>query len=108
LHNNLSTPKYLDPLWKDTPPLLGRDGGVDPSVVELVVVGHVDIAYPCMQASYFFIMGLEGTGELVNIGVGSNGGVSFDGGGEAKCYNLGQSTELLLTEAHDGLGQARG
>ena len=91
--------------------MLGRDWGVNMPAVEFVVMGHVDI--PCMgpQTSYLTVLGLKchrqavdtlaGCGELL----GSDGGPSFNGGGETKGHHMGDLAELLLAEMDKGLGR---
>jgi len=114
LCNDLSTPQDLDPLGEYAPPLLGGDWCVDASLVELVVVGHIDVPGACPEVSYLAVPGFESRCQAVDVVsgfsdlLGGNVGPSFDGGGEAEGHGAGDFAEFLLTEADERLSQAGG
>jgi len=94
--------------------LLRGDWYVDASLVELVVVGHVDVPSAHPETSYFAVSGLESHHQAVDAVSGfsellsGNVGPSFDGGGEAKGHGAGDFGELFLVEADKCLSRARG
>jgi hypothetical protein len=92
--------------------LLGGDWRVDVSLIELIVVGHVDVPCACPEASYLAVSSLEGCRQTVDAVsgfgdlLGGDVGPSFDSGGEAEGHGAGDLAELLLTEADERLSQA--
>ena len=94
--------------------MLRGDWCVDASLVELVVVGHVDVPRACPEASYFAVSGLKSRRQAVDVVSGFSDllsgdvGPSFDGGSEAKGHGAGDFAELFFAEADECLSRARG
>jgi hypothetical protein len=89
--------------------LLRRDRGVNPPLVELVVVGHVDVACVCPQVSYLAVPCFEyhcqavdtlsGSGELL----GSNVCPPFNGVGKTEGHGSHDLAKFVFAEMNEGL-----
>ena len=114
LAQQLHHSQHLTPSCQHVPPLLRGDLGINASIVELKVVGHVDVPHLGLQVADFVIAGLKGSYELIDVGVGhgellgSNGSVSLHCGGGSIGHCAHNFGEFIPAEVDEGLGQAGG
>jgi hypothetical protein len=81
-------------------------------LIELVVMGHVDIPGAHPEASYFSVLGFECCRQVVDVVsgfgelLGGNGGPPFDGGGETEGHCVSNLAEFFFAELDEHLGRA--
>ena len=88
--------------------------GINLPIVELVFMGHVDVAHMSLQVVDFIIMAVKSSCELVNACIGcsellsADGSTMLHGGCEAVGNSAGNVTKLVLSEADEGFGRSGG
>lgn len=114
LCDNLPTSQDFDPPGEYAPSLLGGYWHVDVPIVELVVVGHVDVASVGPELLYFSVSCLEGHCQMIDVVsgfgelLGGNGSLPFNGEGEAEGHCVSDLAKFLLAKVDESLSRARG
>jgi len=110
LGDNFTTPQHLNPFCHNVPPLLQGDLDIEASIVEFIVMGHVDIPHLGPWVADFIVVGLEGPCELVDAGaggyelLGGNGGALSHCAGKSIGHHSCDFAEFISAETDEGMG----